>query len=604
MNKAVIGTLLPFLLCAAAANAQDPPGKRAPRNWETAADGTVTVRGSVVFTDVKHEQHAKVRGHAKAILWFLDDRDHTCSVANGEIDIDGGAWCVTFANPFGGGGKPPTQVTFSSCRIDDVPVIVETEKVALTDDAEFVLRLRAIPTLRLRAVDAETKRELDGVEVFCSREQAFEHKVHPGLSPSLQQLAGPGKSPLAVEPPGEVAVGSRDKLWVRAPAHAWQPVDVLFAEGGTREVALPGAGALTVTLAGKLPAAARKVAVRLYRGDPSGAPVADFEVIGGSVGAIESLAPGDYVACLEVGDWYGSPAVLARASMTIEAGKTAELRLDAKEGTAAPARFALRGRVVIPPGWHADPSRVCVSLRPVGETQRWAESLSQRGGDLKRGDKDGEYRFDFDDVVAGHYAIEVWPCHWQQALTVAADGELLIEAPEPVEVVLRVVDENGKPRNGAMVAWSPEAVGLTPWCFESVLADAGTNVVRIVAAGGAIQVRSIAQDYLIRARTLRVGAKDREFEVAALTLHGVQVAIFEAATRVPLGSEKDWQLSLRTLDGKSVVGTPRGDTIEAVEAGTYLLCIKAPSAYQPVPDRQVKLSTSPFPTIEVKVARK
>jgi hypothetical protein len=173
-----------------------------------------------------------------------------------------------------------------------------------------------------------------------------------------------------------------------------------------------------------------------------------------------------------------------------------------------------------------------------------------------------------------------------------------------IATLLRVVDENGKPRNGAMVAWSPEAAGLTPWYFESVLADADTNVVRIVAAVGAIQVRSIAQDYLIRARTLRVGPKDREFEVAALTLHGVKVAIFEGATRIPLGSEKDWQLSLRTLDGKSVAGTPRGDLIEAVEAGTYLLCIKAPSAYQPVPDRQVKLTTSPFPTIEIKVARK
>src|SRR5262249_55532754 len=70
MSKAVIGTLLPFLLSAAAANAQESPAKRAPRNWETAADGSVTVRGRVVFTDLKHEERGKVRGHAKAFLWF------------------------------------------------------------------------------------------------------------------------------------------------------------------------------------------------------------------------------------------------------------------------------------------------------------------------------------------------------------------------------------------------------------------------------------------------------------------------------------------------------------------------------------------------------
>src|SRR5262249_2763672 len=165
MHKAVIGALLPFLLSAAAATAQDPPGKRATRNWETAADGTVTMRGRVVFTDLKHDEHAKVRGHATAVLWFPTDRGGSIG-ENGEVEIEQGAWSVTFGKPVVGGDKPPTHVTLSSCRIDDMPVIVETEKVLLTDDAEFVFRLRAIPSLRLRVVDAETKQELDGVEVF------------------------------------------------------------------------------------------------------------------------------------------------------------------------------------------------------------------------------------------------------------------------------------------------------------------------------------------------------------------------------------------------------------------------------------------------------
>src|SRR5262249_27112343 len=162
--------------------------------------------------------------------------------------------------------------TFSSCRIDDMPVIVETEKVLLTDDAEFVFRLRAIPPLRLRVIDAETKQELDGVEVFSGHGQSFEHTIHPGSETSLQRIAGPGKPPLAVEGPREVAAGRQDRLWVRAPAHAWQPVEVLFADGGTREVALPAAGELKVTLAGSLPAGARNVAVRLYRTSAFGVP--------------------------------------------------------------------------------------------------------------------------------------------------------------------------------------------------------------------------------------------------------------------------------------------------------------------------------------------
>src|SRR5262249_44481696 len=143
-------------------------------------------------------------------------------------------------------------------------VFVETEKVALTDDAEFVFRLRAVPPLRLRVIDAETKQELDGVEVCWESGPLAVGKVHPGTDASLQRVAGPARSPLAVEAPELAVLLNHLRLWVRAPEHGWQLVDVLFAEGGTREVALPAAGSVKVALSGSLPAGAPKLAVRLY----------------------------------------------------------------------------------------------------------------------------------------------------------------------------------------------------------------------------------------------------------------------------------------------------------------------------------------------------
>jgi hypothetical protein len=37
--------------------------------------------------------------------------------------------------------------------------------------------------------------------------------------------------------------------------------------------------------------------------------------------------------------------------------------------------------------------------------------------------------------------------------------------------------------------------------------------------------------------------------------------------------------------------------------GTYVLSVKAPKGYRQVPDRQVKVTTSPFPKIEFVVSR-
>jgi hypothetical protein len=607
MTKTVLGVLLPLLLCAGTATAQDPAARRAPRNWEIAADGSVTVRGRVVFTDLKHDKHEKAHGSAKALLWY-PDRDGGASAADGEIAIDDGAWSVTFRKPMVGGDLPPGYVTLSSCRIGDVTAVVDTEKVNLTDDAEFVFRVRAVPPLRLRVVDAETKKELDGV-VVCSQPQwPPSGKLHPGNVASLQRVAEPGRSPLAVEAPEQVEPGREDKLWVRAPEHAWQPVEVLFAEGGTREVALPAAGTVKVALAGTLPAGASKLAVRLYRAGEIGASPAEFGVTGASVAPIESLAVGSYVVRLEVGEWFRNPRVLARADVTVERGGTAEVQLEAKGDVAAPAKVDVRGIVAIPAGWKAEQNDVLVDLEPVGATQRWVESRMLTGRELRRGDRDGEYRFAFHGVVAGRYVISVKPFNHQAAVKVAENGneELRIEVPEPVEVVLRCVDAEKKPCNDVGIEWN-EAQGL--WAsgisIHSASPAAGSNEIRIRVPVGLIQVMAFGGDYELAQRTLKVSPEAREFELTMHAALGVKVVLYEGDTKIPTGWNTEWNLSLHTLAGKEVRGGQRGgDTLIVAEPGTYLLRVRAPDSHRPVPDRQVKVGTTPFPTIEIKVARK
>jgi hypothetical protein len=85
----------------------------------------------------------------------------------------------------------------------------------------------------------------------------------------------------------------------------------------------------------------------------------------------------------------------------------------------------------------------------------------------------------------------------------------------------------------------------------------------------------------------------------------VKVVLYEGDTRIPTGFHTDWRLSLQTLAGEQVLNGWRGDdTLIVDEPGTYVLSVHTPDGYRPVPDRQVKVGTSPFPAIDIKVARK
>ncbi|HLQ39286.1 MAG TPA: hypothetical protein VK348_15865 [Planctomycetota bacterium] len=609
MIRPILTVLVLAAVIAAPAAAQDPQARHAPRNYEIGQDGSVTVRGKVLYSDQKQEQHEKVQGHASAVLWFPGVRDGSQFGINADLEIDDGAWRVTFANTLRQGNARPTHISLASCRIDDAAVVVETDKLALTDDAEFLFRLRVIPQLRLRVVDAATKKELDGVEVFRSVDWHDLGALHPGSAAGLQRLVENGRSPLVISPPDGVAPGRSERLWLRAPDHAWQSVEVLIADGGTRDVPLPRAGAVTVVLGGNLPAGADKLALRFYKGRQSGPPLAEFAVADGKVDDIEGLTAGSYEARLELGEWFRNPRVLARVSVIVEAGGTAAVRLDVKAEVTAPAKVTLRGIVAIPAGWHVERGDIGIELKPLLGTQQWAETRWLHGSELKRGDKDGEYRFAFADVVAGRYAIVVSPSFCQQAVKVAegSNGDLRIEVPEPVEVVVHVVDsDTRKPHNGVSLDWHPRlAPGVTSWSPGTAQAAADSNEIRFVAPAGRIQVSAFGDDYELRERTLEVAPDDHEFELTTHAVYGVKVVLYEGDTKIPTGFRSGWQLDLHQLNGKARLSGTRGDgTLIVREPGTYILSVEAPDGYRPVPDRQVKLSSGPFPTIDIKVARK
>lgn len=601
-----------FVLGALAAllQAQAPRPADKPPSCEIAKDGTVTVRGRVVFTDRAFRRQEAVTGSVQILLWYANEKIQIGD-PSADIDFVKGAWTASFRRPEHATERPE-RLYFSDATVAGEPVILESDTLLLDGKAELVLRLRAIPELRVRAFDAATKQELANVEIWRSGGWDEAGGLHPGAEGELERLVDAGKSPVLVPPPEEVRPESATLLWIRAPGYAWRGLEVMFAEGGVREAPLVRGGSAKIAISGKLPAAG-KVALRIHAADAGvrERPLLDLALADGPPGLLEHLAPGRYEARLELGDWYRDPQVLARAPLEIQAGSTASVELVAKE-IASPERATLRGVFVVPAGWERAGEGPSVSLEPLLGTDRWTERRRLHARDLQPGERAGEHRFVFPDTVAGRYALVFEPSHYQKVVHVTKRGlsDLRIELPEPVEILVRVLDRDSKqPRKGVTLSWHPEwPPGVFGGSLESASAAPDSNQVRLLVPAGKVVVMAHEQEFEVPTTRLDVAPDEREFEVFAQVRQAVKVAFYEGTTRIPAGIGSGWDVSLLTVDGAPVrtshSSTESELTVLAPAAGIYVLRVTAPEEYRPVADRQVKLGPPPFPTIDISVARK
>jgi hypothetical protein len=568
---------------------------------ETHADGTVTVRGRVVYTDLKQDRHDRVDGHGKVTLWFASEGKPEFGTPL-EIDIVAGAWTATFGQPILGGGRA-TRITMESCQVNEKAVVVVSQAIALDGAAEVRFELRAVSELRLRVVD-ESKKDLAGVVVWQSKEWMSTGMLHPGKSDKLV-IVGGEQSPVTVPTPENAREGQSTRLWVWASGYAWQAIDVFFAQGGTRDVVLSPCGWLSVTIKGKSPDGTPPPSFRIYEAGGAHSLLVDFGSIGSNEN-IEGLAAGTYEARVELGEWFRNPVVLARSTVVIEAGKKAEVSLTAVQ-KAAPPKAQLRGVIAIPTAWQIGRDAIRVELEPLGTLQPYTDTKFFSGREIHRGDRDGEYRLQAEDLPAGRYVLTIDPVGWPCLVSVGeAAAEFRVEVPEPVDVVLRIFDaDTGAPSNGLTLSWnSPPPPSVHGWSPKSVSAAADSNEIRFRAPAGRICVNTFGEDRVIEMRTLRIGPDNREFDLEARPVYGIQVVVHEGDTVLPTDHQSGWSFELRGIDGQSVLMGWRSTNILTVsKPGTYVLSAKAPKGYRQVPDRQVKVTTAPFPKIEFVVSR-
>jgi hypothetical protein len=381
-------------------------------------------------------------------------------------------------------------------------------------------------------------------------------------------------------------------------------VDLLWTQAGVRDVPLPAGGSLHAKVVGKPPSPPAKVALRCYRGADR-TPAAEVAMADGRIDQIDGLPVGEWNVRLELGEWFREPRVLGRTRVAIEGGRTTEVELKVTAEIAMPAKVQLRGILAIPAEWHVDRRDVQMELDPLRGTDRWAERQYLRGGELARGATEGEYQFVFRGVYVGRYAITVHPGNHRQLIQVQEDSrdELRVELSPPIDVVVKVVDGvTRQPRKDVSLCWQADfmvGVGGSP---ESVQPAPDSNEVRFRAAAGRIWVSASGDGFEVPHQMLQVGPDAREFEVATQPLYGVKLVLYEGNEKLPTTG---WDYGLRPVEGEAgASGWCSDGTLTVRKPGIYVLTVKGPDGYQAVAERQVKVTTIPFPVIEVKVARK
>ena len=108
-------------------------------------------------------------------------------------------------------------------------------------------------------------------------------------------------------------------MLVRSPGYAWELVRLEGTLGGTTRVRLHPAGQLEVSLYGAT--APDYWHFRLRRADADRSVYLEREVPPRNHFLVDSIAPGDYIATVEIGHRYGRTREIAAQPVTISAGE-------------------------------------------------------------------------------------------------------------------------------------------------------------------------------------------------------------------------------------------------------------------------------------------
>lgn len=442
----------------------------------------------------------------------------------------------------------------------------------------------------VRVFDASTGVELDGLTVVQSRDPQATDLAHPGLFPRI--VRADARSPLCLP---TSAMREAGRLWVRAPAHAWNHVTIGGDVPGERALSLRPGGDLDVELAGidSLPAGAWLCA-RPLGSDHDAVRVAPHDQRGPM--RLGGLEAGSWALTLEQRRFATGPGtVLGSAIAAVAPGAESRARITVTPPR-EPAKTTLAGTLRCDDAWGG---KVSLCLAATGEAAAWTRQmvmLDVAGMGLQA---DGTRLFGPIPLHTGRYELVVRPCGHAQVVDVGPGASRVdVVVPAPYVGTVHVRDADDRPVTDARVSWSRAVDGVRPGLLRTAARPRGDGSYELRAPAGPLTVAVAHDDFADAARDLAMTPGGATVTLRLLRAFGVDLVLKDGEAVVPPAS-----LTLEHVASRSRTTVHQQDRVPAALPGPHALTIGPIDGFLPVPPQHVDLTPGTWTRVEVALRR-
>jgi hypothetical protein len=566
-----------------------PPGADAPAATSAeATQPTLELCGCVIVSDLDGRVREDLDGEFKLVLW------HGGSGQSEQVEFVGGAWTASIAVT-----KPIAGLSVWNLLAGEQAAVVDdpSERVDMPASGELTIRAHVPPAVVLRVTDRATGADLHGVSLVRADSSPYEDAKHPGLEFEERTVATGLASPIDLGPHA-VVFGQWDTqpVLVGVLGYAWSLVEVDFALGAERTVALERGAELSILVRGVDPRAAERL--RLRAADVS-TPLLDLALTADGAIELDSLAPGEVSVAVEVGAWFQDPLVLGERSALLRAGERASVTLDL-----APAPVLeladVAGVMHVAKGWNQ--TWLNASLELIGTALGGVErrrSVEARRAESTREGYDA-FRWQCARVQVGRHLFELFTPTFCVVLDVPPGGrddfEFVLEAP--VELLVLIVDDaTDEALSTAQLNWIPQrpvGAGSFGWQRSHVDAEHGRHVIRTFPT--TVDLMFWSNDYLPYSGEVDLKRGVREHTIRLQRAPSIEVTLRSAGTRLPIPA--DWNPAPSAPDS---AGATHLISVDSSWRRTFV--VTEPGVYELVPPRIPGYRELPVQRIEVLAGR-
>jgi len=529
----------------------------APPAIEDAQEEGALLRGRFEVLDQHGVLHTTASGSFVPVLWNGNHWD------NGKaVSVTEGHFQLRLAE-----GQ---ELGISSIRLGDRQTWTSPEdRYSASGQEDVVIQARWPGLTILHVFGSDSGVGLDNVSVV----HHGDNLAHPGIAGPKNLIVEGASSPIEIAAPDKMTfpVGS---YWVGAPGYTWQRLTLDLSRGSERQVHLDRGGEVLVHIArGKVGEdLLRRASLRLHvlpsaSDDPEqpnalpsreawGDQVFQAEVDESTPMLISGAAPGDYVALVEIGDYWDEPLVLGQTALGLEAGRVSDawIRLEAPQLARTPVPLA--GTLLLPEAW--DLSSLALHFEPLdlpggGSERRHSLFLSDM---YPVAQHSGLYRWRLPPVQPSRYLVRILSPQHQSIVDTGPNGNeaarIEIGAPADVELQLRE-DETGQVVCTEKVLWccnDPE--GSTGSQLNPATWSEHSQTYSFRAPAGAIRISFPDLDWRLDDPWLEVLPGPNQFVLSVAQQCGITLFLRDKGQPIPWDYLLAWETVIRAEDGNRV----------------------------------------------------